>query len=381
MLDGVGPRGERLAIVTEQLAEFGGVERIAEVVMTRFPAARLAAGRFATYDGFRPNEFEMRLRERGASAPTPTLVGPPSAQRRHFLSPLYAQRIRSVPLDGAATVLSLGSTGWTLAVDAPPGTRHVAYVGGPPRALWGHTRHYLREYRSALWPLITASVPALRAQYRAMVRRPAALATNSVVSARAIEAVAGVRPPVVYPPVRTDFFTPAREAPPRHFLVVARLRAHKRVEVIIEAFRRLGEPLVVAGDGPWRERLHAAAPPNVAFAGHVGDAELRELYRGSHALVSASVEEFGLCLAEAQSAGVPVLAPNAGGAVEIVRPNETGVLFDGVEPDSVAGAVRRLARLDIDPALCRRYAMRFSEDRFTAELEDMLAIPAAKLAS
>ncbi|MEA2308756.1 MAG: hypothetical protein QOI65_1042, partial [Thermoleophilaceae bacterium] len=285
-------------------------------------------------------------------------------------------------LDGAAAVLSLGGMGWTLAVGAPPGARHVAYVGGPPRLYWGHTRQYLREYHSAVRPLIRASMPALRAHYRAQLRRPLALATNSAASARAIESVAGIRPQIMYPPVRTGFFTPPAEPPrQRHFLVVARLRAHKRVDVIVEAFRRLGEPLVVAGEGPWRDRLLADAPPNVTFAGHVGDADLRTLYRESRAIVSASIEEFGLCLAEAQAAGVPVVAPNAGGSVEIVRPDETGVLFDTVDPESVERAVRRLARLEIDPAACRRYAMRFSEERFVAELEDMLALPAAKLAS
>jgi glycosyltransferase involved in cell wall biosynthesis len=381
VVDAVGPRGEGLAIVTEQLAEFGGVERIVEALMTRFPAATLVAGRFAAHPDFPPDEFAARLRERGAHPPALSLIGSRPRRRRHFLAPLYAQRARALRLDAAAAVLSLGSTGWTLAVEVPPGARHVAYVGGPPRAYWGHTRQYLAEYHSAVRPLIRASMPALRAQYRGLLRRPLALATNSAASAGAIEAVAGFRPPVMYPPVRTGFFTPDSGRERRHFLVVARLRAHKRVDVILEAFRRLGEPLVVAGAGPWSDRLRASAPPNVTFAGHVGDAELRELYRGSRALVSASVEEFGLCLAEAQAAGVPVVAPNAGGSVEIVRRGETGVLFDRVDPESVEHAVRRLAAVEIDPAACRRYAMRFSEERFVAELESMLGIGAVKLAS
>jgi glycosyltransferase involved in cell wall biosynthesis len=114
--------------------------------------------------------------------------------------------------------------------------------------------------------------------------------------------------------------------------------------------------------------------------GQLNDSELRDLYRSSRALVSASVEEFGLCLAEAQSAGIPVIAPNAGGAREIVRQGETGILVDGVSADSLAAAVRALDAARIDPAACRRYAMRFSEERFAAGLDSMLA-GAAKLAS
>ena len=380
MSEPVGPGGEGLVIVTEQVSEFGGVERIVETLVTRFPEARLVAGDFAAYPGFPPGDFSARVRDRGAALPEVELIGPAGARRRHFFTPLYAQRARSVSLGAANVVLSLGGTGWTLAPEVPAGARHVGYIGGPPRAYWGHTSQYLREYRSVVRPLLRASVPALRAQYRGFLRRPHALATNSAASARAIEEVIGLRPPVVYPPTRTSFFTPGGSHGD-HYLVVARLRAHKRVDVIVDAFRRLGRPLIVAGEGPWRERLTTTAPANVTFVGHLPDHELRELYRSSRGLVSASIEEFGLCLTEAQACGIPVLAPNAGGATEIVVPGETGVLFDRVDADSVAEAVRKLDELEIDPGVCRDYALRFSEERFVAELEAMLAVEIAKLAS
>ena len=264
---------------------------------------------------------------------------------------------------------------WTLAARIAPGARHLGYVG-VPRPLYGHTREYLREYPRPLRPLIRGSIPALRAHHRTLLRRPHRLVTNSHASAATLARI-GRRPvDVVYPPVRTSFFTPDGSER-RHFLAVSRLRAHKRLEVVIEAFRRTGQPLVVAGDGPWRPRLQALAPPNVRFAGPVGDEELRALYRSSHALVSASVEEFGICLAEAQSAGVPVVAPRAGGSGEIVLDGETGALLDSVEPGDVVRALRRLEEMGIDSGACRRSAERFSEQRFLAEIDELLSAPPA----
>jgi glycosyltransferase involved in cell wall biosynthesis len=358
-----GPLGEGLVIVTEQLADFGGVERMLEVLLARYPRAEVLAPRFDAVAGAPPWPGP-----RGAAV---TLVGRPGRTRRHFLFPLYARDLRASPIDRARVVLSLGGMGWTAAAIAPPGARHVAYMGGPPRALYAHTHSYVREYAPALRPLLRAAVPALRAYHRSLLRRPEEIAANSLASAAGLRRIAGRPVRVIHPPVRTDFFTPA-PVEPRHHLVVARLRAHKRVEVVVEAFRRIGTPLVVAGGGPWRRQLERAAPPNVRFVGHVGDEELLRLYRASHTLVSASVEEFGLCLTEALACGVPVVAPAAGGSGEIVLDGTNGAVLDTVDADAVVRAVRRLERRPPDPAACRSSAERFSGQRFTAAIEALV---------
>ena len=53
---------------------------------------------------------------------------------------------------------------------------------------------------------------------------------------------------VVYPPVETSRFQPGEVG--QHYLVLSELMPHKRIDVAIEAFNKLGLPLVVCGDGP-----------------------------------------------------------------------------------------------------------------------------------
>lgn len=130
-----------------------------------------------------------------------------------------------------------------------------------------------------------------------------------------------------------------------------------------------GDPLTIAGQGKHFAALRPLAPPNVRFAGHLRDQGLRELYRSSRAVVSASVEEFGICLAEAQAVGVPVIEPRAGGAREIVSNGETGILLDVMDSPGLARAVRKVEQVAIDPARCRQVAEAFSEERFSRELE------------
>jgi glycosyltransferase involved in cell wall biosynthesis len=351
--------GADLVVFAEQVAELGGTERITAAILERYPAARTFALRFTTTN--LPNGGQAvgngRVRFVGRGRP-----------RRHFLAPLFAHEIAKVPLGDAAVVLSLAHHGWSAAAQVPAGARHVCLCAGPPRSLHGHSDAYIRAYPAPLRPLLRAALPALRASNRTLIRRPDRLLTNSRSSARAIESVYGRAAEVVHPPVRTSYFTPAAR-PRRALLAVGRLVRHKRMDALVEAARCLDDEVVVVGAGPLLPELRRRAPANVRLLGYVDDEELRELYRTSRALICPSVEEFGLVMAEAQACGTPVIAPRAGGALEVVREGETGTLVERVDGPVLAEAVRRLERDPPDPAACRASAERFSEELFVAKLE------------
>lgn len=357
-------RGEGLVVVVDQTGELGGTERVLSAVLTRYPDALLLAMNFSATNapGHDPTPWRNRRH----------LINGGS-RRYHFAAPLYARRIARGPHGAANVVLTLpGSGGWSLATPIPPGARHVAYIAGLARPLFAFTSEYLRDYPLGLKLLVRAASPALRAHNRWLARRPDRLLTNSSANAATIERTYGRSAEVVYPPVMTDFFTPAAR-PRSHYLLVARLVSHKRVEVAINAFRGVDERLVIVGDGPSLEPLRAAAPPNVAFTGYVEDQNLLELYRTSRAVITPSVEEFGIVMAEAHACGVPVIAPRAGAAPEIVRHGVTGLLLERMDPASLANAVRALRDLHIEPELCRLAALRFDTRRFVAAIEQVLS--------
>ncbi len=372
--------GDGLVLVHEQIAEFGGGERVLESILRRYPVATVLVPRFEVPHG-PPTEHGHCLIGRsdsiapgGRLPPWATrirLLGPDGGRRRFHLAPVYARRIRRAPIESASVVMSIGTGAWSLAASVPEGARHVAYLGWPARYLYDHPAHYLREYPTPVRPFFRAALPPLRSRYRRLVRKPVRLIANSRWSAQGLARMSGRSVEVIYPPVRTDFFTPAAR-PRKHILAVARLVSHKRIDILLRAFRDLGENLVVAGGGPSLERLRAASPPNVRFTGHVGDEELRELYRSSRALICPSVEEFGLCMAEAQAAGVPVIGTRAAGASEIVWDRRSGILLDAMNAGSIAEAVRALRHLEFDPGTCRRSAERFSEARFAAAIGRVL---------
>lgn len=159
---------------------------------------------------------------------------------------------------------------------------------------------------------------------------------------------APVKAPHVVPHVVTEFAAHSTASSGRYALLATRLAPEKGIEVAIDACRRAGVPLVIAGDGPERARLEARAD-GVSFAGRVEDARLRELRRGAALGLapSRSAETFGLAAAEAMAAGVPVAASRIGALPELVPgewlspPGDARALADTIKrlrDDESAGA-------------------------------------------
>jgi glycosyltransferase involved in cell wall biosynthesis len=124
-------------------------------------------------------------------------------------------------------------------------------------------------------------------------------------------------------------------------LSVNRLDRAKRIDLLIEAAARVpGLRVVIAGDGPDRERLEGLANGRVEFVGRVSDEELAGLYARCRAVYYAPVnEDYGLVPYEAFLSDKPVITTtDAGGPLDIVRDGKTG----RVVPPQVEALARAL---------------------------------------
>ncbi len=129
---------------------------------------------------------------------------------------------------------------------------------------------------------------------------------------------------------------------------IARLSPEKGLDVLLRAAERLpGVPVLVAGDGPDRDDLSRAAPPNVRLIGRIDDT--RRLLRAADALaVPSRLEGQGIVALEAMASGVPVVASRVGGLAEMLADDETALL---VPPDHPAALAHALTRLQTDEPL------------------------------
>lgn len=156
---------------------------------------------------------------------------------------------------------------------------------------------------------------------------------------------------------------PATLPPGRRMLFVGRLEPRKGFRIAIDAFAELGARyddlrLVVVGDGPQRTQVRRLPPrlrARVDMIGRVSHAALPTYHAASDLFVAPATgrESFGIVLAEAMAAGLPVVASDLPGYGEVVRHGREGLL---VPPGDVAALAAAAARLLDDPALAARLA-------------------------
>jgi glycosyltransferase involved in cell wall biosynthesis len=160
-------------------------------------------------------------------------------------------------------------------------------------------------------------------------------------------------------------------------IFLGRIHPDKGVHLAIEVAQRSGRRLIIAGIIQDRAYFEERVQPHlddktVRFIGPVDVAGKNELFKSAYALLHLNTipERFGLVLAEANAAGVPVIAMDLGSCCEVIGDGVTGFLAAGVEE-----AVERLQRIpEIVRTACRqRVEERFSVDTMVRGYEQVYA--------
>lgn len=166
-----------------------------------------------------------------------------------------------------------------------------------------------------------------------------------------------------------------REGVGEYFLYVGRLSPEKDVRTLLEAWKSIRAPLILAGDGSDRATLEAIAPAEAEFRGTVTPDEVNDLLRGARALMvpTRSYEASSRSGIEAYAAGVPVIATDLGALPEIVEHGVSGMLVPPGRADAWVEAIEALtdtdAALRLGEGAFARWARLHSPDRGLLELE------------
>ena len=257
-----------------------------------------------------------------------------------------------------------------------PGTRHLCYCHTPMRYVWSAYEDYFGDGRvgtPASWVLpFVASY--LRTWDVAANPRVDEFAANSETVRARIRRYYGRDCRVIHPWVDLEFFHPDPKVEREdYFLVVSALVPYKRIDMVLEAARRVSGRFVIIGEGVERRVLEAQAPPNVTFLGWVDGDALRAHYRRCRALLFPGVEDFGIVPVEAQGCGAPVIGLRQGGLTETVRDRLGGVLYPRASADDLVRAIHTFESLRKQgvwrDARIRDDVLRFGLDRFELEVD------------
>jgi glycosyltransferase involved in cell wall biosynthesis len=286
------------------------------------------------------------------------------------LLPLYPRAVEHLPVQSHDLLVS-SSSAFAHGIKPAEGAVHVCYCHSPFRYVWHERRAALAEVSVVARPVLGAVLSRIRRWDLEAQGRVTHYVANSMLTKERIGDFYGRDAVVIHPPVEVDRFSIGE--PEDFFLVVTELARHKRVELALEGARLAGQPVTVVGEGPDLDRLRSRFGSSARFLGSQADAELVDLYARARALLVPSTEEFGIAMVEAQAAGRPVVAIDAGGAKEIVIDGETGVLVSPGTPEAFAEVIRSVDFGSFSAEKIRRNAERFSTERFKTEFEREVA--------
>lgn len=350
----------------------GGAERVLVTLLRAWPQAqalvsRVEAPALAVMEG-------VQTRVHALASPSTAWLG--RVLQAVWVFSRSGNALRAVMTE-AQTVLYSGFYA-PLAVHAQKRGRRVYYCHTPPRFVFGEQAFFRARYPLWARPLFDVFAWWLRSRYvRAIRAMDVVLANSQCVQQRLLRDV-GVASQVVYPPVQTDRFAWIEDGD--YYLSVARLEPLKRVDWVVQAFRRMpGRRLVVASGGAEFDRLKAfvADAPNIHLTGWNDEATLQDLVGRCRAVVYVPRDEdFGLSPVEAMAAGKPVLGVAEGGLLETVLHGQTGWLVNGDEnPQTLIDGLEQLELLN-PPSLrsaCEQRARVFDAQNFIARMQNYLS--------
>jgi glycosyltransferase involved in cell wall biosynthesis len=354
----------RLAIVHDYLIQMGGAERVVGAMAEAFPGATIFTSVTDTA-GLLPEFTGRRI--------TNTWLNRVPGVRKHFKKflMLYPVAFWSLkPVDADVTWIS--SSGFAKWIRLDHRTASICYCHTPPRFFWEPDDYLQLEIKNALLRKVARHVLSV---LQMLDHRCAQNIDHFIANSRCVQERIWRhyqrRSYVIYPPVNVERFDVQTESED-YYLVVSRLVGYKRIDRAVGAFNLLKKRLVIVGDGPDRKRLESMAGPTIHFLGRVGDDEAKRHLERCRGLIFPGREDFGIAPVEAQACGKPVIALAAGGALETVVSEETGVLFPDSTEESLAEAVERAEKIEWSPYRIRENAEQFSKEVFLRKTEEFI---------
>jgi len=363
----------KIALIYDRVNKFGGAERVLLALHQLWPQAPLYTAVYNPPTAPWAKTFDVR----------PSFLQKfPLAKTHHELYPwLTPLAFESFKLDGYDVVISITSAE-AKAVITQPSTLHICYCLTPTRYLWSHHQQYIDSPGLGAWNKLGRQVfkltqNKLKQLDLCLASRPDKyLAISKTVQAR-IKKYYHRSSKIIYPPVDfAKFSQPStiKYQPPatNYFLLVSRLSSYKQIGLAIKTFNKLKQNLIIVGIGREQRKLKQLAGPFIHFTGSLNDNQLVKLYQQSFGLIMPQFEDFGIVALEAQAAGKPVIALQAGGAMETIIPKQTGLFFKSPTVDSLIQAVKQFKSRPWDKKAIQAQAKKFDKKTFQQQFKNYL---------
>jgi len=354
----------KIALVHDYFIQMGGAERVAAAMHDSFPSAPM----YTTVA--LPHRLPASLRAADIrTSPMQWLPGVENRFRHYFM--LYPFAVESFDLSEYDLIFS-SSSGYAKGVRRRRNAIHVCYCHTPMRWVWRYQDYAERESFSGISRLFLPTMLwGLRKWDLRAAQQPSYYIANSELVAQRIREIYKRDAFVIPPPIDVDRFQPSDEIDD-YYLILSRLVPYKRIDLAIEACKRLDRRLLIVGDGPDRPRLEKLAGRRTEFLGHQQDRSVNKYLSHCRALLFPGEEDFGMVPLEANAAGRPVIAFRGGGAMETVVEGVTGVFFDDPTSASLIRAIEDFESRSWSQDKLRAHAEKFDHSVFALRVLEFL---------
>ena len=362
----------KVAIVHDQLREFGGAERVLVALKKIYPQAEIFTTTFDLNSlGIHKELIKNWKVNVSWFGKIPFLNRFYSPFR--FLTPLIWE---SFNFDKYDLVISSSGSWMSKGIKTNKPTIHISYIHHPPRYLYGYETaiEWQKYFLIKIYGYIVNHF--LRIWDFTSSQRADFLIANSEETKRRIEKFYRRDAVVIYPPVNIPdsklFKTIYNNLQPfktDYFLTVSRLARAKHIDVLIKAANLAKFNLKIVGSGRDFERLKQTAGPTVEFLGNLSDQELKKTYLNAKAFLFASKdEEFGIAPVETMGYGLPIIAFRSGGLPEYLIDDKNGYLFDHLDENSLVEKVKKFESLKVEKLKKMRKEARKTAERFSEKI-------------
>jgi len=256
---------------------------------------------------------------------------------------------------------------------------NLYYMHSPIRELWD----LYEEVRKSIVPFHNRLIFDFWVFYnrylnKKYIKKVDNIVCNSENTKRRLDKFLNRKAEVIHPPIYTNKFHYKKNGD--YWLSVNRLLNHKRVDIQIEAFKKLPrERLIIVGSYEksvkhfqrYVKYIESIKPDNVEILSWVDFEKLTELYSNCKGFITtAKDEDFGMTPVEAMASGKPVIAANEGGYKETIIDGKTGILIENINPEKLAEAIKKIGE---NPEKykkeCLKRAKEFDTSEFIKKIE------------
>ncbi len=364
----------KVALIHDQLQEFGGAERVLVAIHDIYPDADVYTSFYNPQSlGVHADKFKGWKMRTSWADKVPFLNKLYSPLR--FITPLIWE---SFDFTGYDLVISSSGSYMSKGVIIKPPTIHICYLHHQPRYLYYYETGTLNRLQKYTLFRIYAHLinHPLRLWDYISSQRPNYFIVNSQETKKRVQKFYRRNSTVIYPPVNlpTNLSSIVYNPSSSYYLTVSRLQQAKHIDVLIKAANKKKFKLKIVGTGGEEPFLKRLAGPTVEFMGGVSDEQIAKLYKEAKAFLFASVDdEFGIAPVEAMGYGLPAIAFNSGGLKETVKDGVNGFLFNNLSEDSIIEKISELERLSEEKygemkKMARSEAEKYSFDRFKRDI-------------